>query len=299
MKIAAFECEMLDNVPCNTTLASPAWLKEGAKAMSKELSGAFSFVTLTVGELKSVLPAVINDLKFAKKGLASIANTLDSVMTVLGLKAPPLFYKIASLYRAVWVSYFMFFSIATLAVLFYGFWASGYFHGPEPTPEEEQFYQAPQTFREKLCSCWTACGGCFSGCADSHLFFWSMILLAEVLVLVLFLISVMICVISGVQAFLTAGCAQVYILGDDTICTAAMEVLRNFLKSFGAGNSVRDLCMKEKLVTCKMITDEALKSLVMSILGAVVASLLSLQMVVESAILHERARYRRMAEKSK
>lgn len=147
--------------------------------MSKELSGAFSFVTLTVGELKSVLPAVINDLKFAKKGLASIANTLDSVMTVLGLKAPPLFYKIASLYRAVWVSYFMFFSIATLAVLFYGFWASGYFHGPEPTPEEEQFYQAPQTFREKLCSCWTACGGCFSGCADSHLFFWSMILLAE------------------------------------------------------------------------------------------------------------------------
>lgn len=33
MKIAAFECEMLDNVPCNTTLASPAWLKEGAKVV--------------------------------------------------------------------------------------------------------------------------------------------------------------------------------------------------------------------------------------------------------------------------
>mmetsp|Transcript_29899 Transcript_29899/g.86949 ORF Transcript_29899/g.86949 Transcript_29899/m.86949 type:complete len:895 (+) Transcript_29899:74-2758(+) len=299
-KLAAFECEFVNDGQCNATLASPRWLKDRARELSRDITGAFNFITTTVGDLKGSLPTVIKDLKFAKKGVSSVSNTLNSVMTVLGLKAPPLFYKISGLYKAAWVAYFIFFVSMTLGTLFYGFWAAGYFGGPDPSSEGELPYDGPRAVSERLRTCWRSCGACVRGCQDSHLCFWSILLLCEVFVLILFVLSIVICVVGGVQAFLRAGCSQVYILGDDTVCTTAMEVLNTFLKTFGISRTpVEDICHQEKLMTCRLIADQASKALITSVVGAVLATLLSCQMIVESAVMHERARYRGMIEKLK
>merc|ERR1719450_406611 len=99
----------------------------------------------------------------------------------------------------------------TLSVLYYGFWASGWFGGPKASTVSED-YVPPQTCMERLAVCCTACGNCMTRCHDNNCCFWSVILLMEVLCLVLFIVAIILCILSGVKAFMSAGCAQIYIL---------------------------------------------------------------------------------------
>jgi len=89
------------------------------------LSGAFSFLTGPLRELKAALPAVVESLKHAREEVSAVATGMASVMAVLKDGAPPLFYQVSHAYRALWVAYFVLFSLITLGVLFYGFWAAG------------------------------------------------------------------------------------------------------------------------------------------------------------------------------
>jgi len=291
-RFAALECE-LNIGTCNATLASPDWVKHGIQDLNLELTGAFAFITDTLHDLKVVLPPALKNMKYARKEVTSLSHGLSSVMTVLGLKAPPLFAQLSEIVKTVWVAYYVLFFTLTVAMLLYGFWASGWFGGPQ-VHDDDGGYQAPTGVVGRLRAVRGACCACFSKCGDTALCFWSAIILMEILVLVLFLITIAVCILGGVKAFLAAGCSQVYILGDNTICTTAMVMLRTFLKTFDVGGvDVSDLCTTEKLMTCQVIKEEAMAGLLLAIFGAVVATLLSMQMVVEMAILHERAYYSR------
>lgn len=284
-QLAEIQCK-LSQSECHMTTAQ--------KDMSVDLTGAFSFITTTLHELKTVLPTVLKNLQFARQGVSKVSRTMDSVMQVLGTKGPPMLFQISKLYKGLWVSYFVFFGMLTVITLLYGFWASGYYGGPKASADEQ--YEPPRTFWGRITTCCVSCTACLRGCNDMNLFFWSVILLAEVVALALFLISVVICIIAGVQAFVSAGCSQIYILGDNTICTGSLNVIRIFLKTFWKNQEVDidETCGKEMLMTCKLISDQMILGVKLSAFGGILAAVLSFQMIVDSAMLHERARWRRM-----
>jgi len=121
------------------------------------------------------------------------------------------------------------------------------------------------------------------------------VILLEVIVFVLFIVSIVLCLLAGVKAFLSAGCTTVYVLGDDTICQGVLSVIQIWLTSFLA--DVGDLttaCQSQSLLTCELIESKTKQAVVFTIIGSLVAAVLSFQMIIESAIMHERARWRQI-----
>merc|ERR1712070_78882 len=159
--------------------------------------------------------------------------------------------------------------------------------------------------KEKLLACCFACTGrvrrakeCCTGtihwCCSFKLCFWSCLLFAQAIVLVLFLVSVLLCLLSGIKMFIAAGCAQVYIIGDDGVCTGVLQTMQQWLEKFEVipDLAVDRVCGKAKLLTCKMIADEAAAALVLTVVGSLMAAVFSFYMIIESACLHEQARWR-------
>lgn len=284
--------ERLHFVECKLNLTNCTGAEE-AKDMPLVLSGAFTFLTTTLQELKTALPVVIDNLKFAKSEVSKVHSSMLSIMKVLKGKAPPMFYQISSLYKAMWVGYFIFFGHLTLGMLFYGFWASGWFGGPSVAAGDEAV-EPPKTMCDKVRVCCRSCNACLRGCHDRHLCFWSVLILMEVIVLVVFVLAVVICVLGGIQAFMSAGCSQVYILADRTICTVALKTMRTFLKTFWPGANINDTCVKETLLTCKLIAEQVVSAVKLSMVGGLTASVLSFQLLVDSAVKHEQATFRRL-----
>jgi hypothetical protein len=272
---------------------------KGGKALDlpMQMSGAVVFLTSTASDLKSALPTVIDNLKFAKKEVSSVSSTINSVMQMLGLKAPPIFKQVSQLYKTAWIAYFTFFFLFTATMLFYAFWASGWFGGPQANVASSD-YEPPRTFGQRLRTCCNSCLACINGCCSGHLCFWSCLLLAQLVVLLLFLTSLVICLLTGIQAFLGAGCSQIYLIGDDDVCSAALNLVRMFLKTFAIADVpyLDDVCSKEKLLTCKLIRDEIQASAIRVIAGALLASVFSFQMLLDSATKHERARCNRLLD---
>mmetsp|Transcript_21481 Transcript_21481/g.49984 ORF Transcript_21481/g.49984 Transcript_21481/m.49984 type:complete len:1062 (+) Transcript_21481:66-3251(+) len=263
------------------------------------ISAVWTDVTLVLTTLQSILPTVVSNLKQARTDVSSFAATLDSIFKTFQSKGPPIFYKIAKLYKMLWVVYFALFAVLTAAVLFYGLWASGWCGGPQSAAtvaEDEEDYERPRTFGDRCRACCNCCDACLRGCHDSHLCFWSVVILMEIIVLVLFVVAIVLCLLAGIKAFISSGCAQVYLLGDDSICTGVLGSLRRWLLSFLTRDTflITDACQAKTLLTCELIGKKMKTSAIKTTIGSLAASILSFQMIVESAILHERARWRRI-----
>merc|ERR550537_1172021 len=117
----------------------------------------------------------------------------------------------------------------------------------------------------------------------------------EVVVLVCFLIAIVISLVGGLEAFLQAGCSEVYIIDDETVCTTALHTMKKFLPSFWSGEfvkeaksmSIEDTCSKETLLTCSVIATEVKSGVISAIIGGVLAAVFSFQLILETATLHE------------
>ncbi|CAE7417632.1 unnamed protein product [Symbiodinium natans] len=259
------------------------------------LSGGTTFLTDTMKDLQSALPQVIKALSTAKKEVSTISGVINSISQMLGLKAPPLMEKIAKLYKIVWITYFVFFFLFSFTMLFYGFWANGWFGGPKADiPESE--YEPPRTFFERIRTCCGSCLACCRSCTSGHLCFWSLLLLAQVVVLIMFIISLVICLLTGIQAFFGAGCSKIYLIGDEAVCTAVLSIFKVFLKTFGFSEPIEQTCGSKSLLTCKIIRDSVFHTAIFVIIGALLASVFSFQMLLDSATKHERARCARAWE---
>lgn len=264
-------------------------------------STSFSFLTVTLKEIKSFLPAAIDSLKDVRREVAAVASTMQLVMDVLEEKAPRIFHRVAGHYRGMWVAYFLSFGLLTSAVLFYGFWAAGWFCGLQASPAADEGYEAPTSLAGRWRACWWACSACLRPCYDGHLSFWSLLLLMELLVLIVFVCAVLLCITGAVQAFAAVGCTQVYTLSDNTICTMALQAVQASLKTFWTSASsaeapnlsVESVCQGETLLTCKLLAEQLHSRMMRAMLGGLAASALSFQLLVESALQHERAAWRR------
>merc|ERR1719215_229039 len=132
-----------------------------------------------------------------------------------------------------------------LLMLYYAFWAGGYFGGPQPLPKDEDEAERPQTWLEKCGTCWSCCCACCMRCHDTQLCFWSCVILMQVIVLLMFIISIVLCILAGVKAFITAGCAQIYLLSDQATCTSTMRSVQSFISTFfvlDPNENLADIC---------------------------------------------------------
>jgi hypothetical protein len=257
-------------------------------------SDALAQVSALLTTLQSVLPDVVKNLKDGRKQVSAASKQMHSVFGTFKEKGPPIFNVVADNYAAIWKAYFALFAFLTVSVLFYGFWASGWFGGSAPT--EDDGYERPQTFCDKIGACCSACSSCMRSCHDNHMCFWSIIIIMEVVVLLIFVVAIVLCIVAGVKAFVSAGCSAVYILGDGTICSGSLEMIQQFLGTFSAHP---DRCEEHQLVTCGIIGEKLQHATMLTIVGSMFSAVLTFQMIIETAIMHERARWRRIFEEEK
>jgi len=266
-------------------------------------SGAVQQLSNTLTTVQSALPPSISNLKLAKKQVSSVAATLNSIFSVFEERGLPLFKQATTAYKTLWVVYFILLVLFTLGILYYGFWASGYCGGPKKTEDvAEEDHPAPIGFKEKCCVCWRSCCHCLSETSGTDCCFWSCLLLMELLVLLIFLISVVLCLLAGVKVFINSGCGAIFILADEPICTNSMFLLQLWLNTFDAGSPsvpIFEVCEKNHLMLCKIIHGRLHSSVTLTTLFSLLAAILSFQLLVDSAILHERARWHKMIEDEK
>eukprot|EP00448_Togula_jolla_P024583 CAMPEP_0170592890 /NCGR_PEP_ID=MMETSP0224-20130122/13159_1 /TAXON_ID=285029 /ORGANISM="Togula jolla, Strain CCCM 725" /LENGTH=971 /DNA_ID=CAMNT_0010916813 /DNA_START=31 /DNA_END=2946 /DNA_ORIENTATION=- len=262
-----------------------------------QVSDVWVKVSTMLREVQEMLPTAVDLLKFARKEVSSVSATLDSLFSTLADNGKDTFDQAAYLYKMIWVFYYYIVMPLTLAILYYGFWASGYFGGPKAIEEETEEYEPPQTFMEKCRCCCNACCNCCRKCHDLQICFWSFIVLFQIIVLLLFVISIVFMVLSGVKVFVGSSCAQIYILGDTKVCTEMLQMLSNFLSTFKVGNGEVPLsmaCEHHNLKTCTVIESKLLTSVLLTVVGSFVACVFSFQLIFDTAMLHERARWRRI-----
>lgn len=252
------------------------------------LSGVWTSVADVITALKGILPTVVDDIKFAQKEVSQVSNTLKSVFEVFKDKGSPLFNTISSLYKTIWIVYYVLFVMLTMLILFYAFWAQGYFGGPigDDAPKAQT-----GTFRERCGRCCDSCLVCMRGIQDGHICFWSCILLSEVVILIMFVVAILLTILAGLKAFVAGGCAQIYVLGDDSVCTSVMTGLRGWMVTFWSDmpSNIADACNVRQLTTCQAVADEMKSSIMHTVVGSFAAAMFSIQLLFLSAQLHERA----------
>merc|ERR1719174_834352 len=263
-----------------------------------EVFGAFSKISSLLSAFQSILPTCIENLKVARKGVSAASSTLDSTFATLHGKGPKIFSQVAQAYSIVWILYFCLLAPITLSILFYGFWASGWFGGPQPAAAEgegtEESYEPPAGFMDKIKTCCGSCCHCItswcypSGENSGEMCVWSMLLLAQVGVLLLFLVAILLCILAGVKA--------------PGVCTNTIKLLQSWLATFKVGDSIDidNACEENTLLMCRELGAKMQTSARLTSVGGLVGAVFSFQMLVDSAVLHERARMRkRILELSK
>jgi hypothetical protein len=259
----------------------------------------------TLDQLQSVLPKVIDDVKFAKREVSAVSKQLHSIFDTFEAKGPPIFSKVADLYSTLWTAYYGLFATLTVGILFYGFWATGWFGGSTPAEVgeagQDDTYQPPTGFLDRCRMCCSACTTCMSSCQDSAMCFWSCIILSEVVVLLLFIIAIVLTLVSGIKAFVGSGCSAIYFLADPSICAGILGMVQGWLETFwqSAGSQLSDACYSESLLTCYLIEEKMLRSVLYTTAGSMLAAVLSFQMIVNTAQLHEQARWVRYIRENK
>jgi len=252
-------------------------------------------LVITLRALTNLVPTATNTLKLARTQVSKAAENMDSVFTMFEARGPEIFNNIASYWRLIWSLYFFFLLPMSIMMCYYGFWASGYCGGPQPFDESET--PPPTTMGERLRVCCSGCCTCMQRFHDKDLCFWSAVLLMQVVVLLIFIISILLCILAAVKAFITSGCAQVYLLGDIKVCAATLESVKGWLETFhveAIGEAIEPVCTQQALLTCQLISSKMKTSAILTTVFSFLGTLFSLQMLIESAILHEMAKFRRI-----
>jgi len=249
----------------------------------------------------NLLPKATKCLKDARSEVTKLASNLDSIFGNFADTGQDIFDKIASIWTMVWMIYFVFILPFCLWTLYYGFWANGWFGGPQPITKDAS--APPEGFLAKCKVLCTSCCAWCSGFHDTDLCFWSVIIFMQAIILLTFIIAIVLAIVAGVKAFLLAGCSMIYVLQDDEVCLGALGTMRNFLETFqiGSTNSTGPLpqeeidrqCGDHVLTTCNAITALMMKSTIFTVSFGFVGSIFALQMLFDSATLHEQAAFRR------
>merc|ERR1719409_2714720 len=56
--------------------------------------------------LQSILPVVVDNMKFAKKEVSAVSKQLHSIFDTFKMKGPPIFANVSALYSTMWKAYY-------------------------------------------------------------------------------------------------------------------------------------------------------------------------------------------------
>jgi len=272
--------------------ASASLIQHSSKIkQTQDLSGTFTTIQKLLGSFKSILPTVVDDLKFAKQEVSAVSSTLKSIFGMLKTKGSPIFDQVSSLYKMIWTAYYATFLCLTLMLLFYAFWSAGWIYAP--SGEDANIVKIEPGCVPRLKRCCNTCLSCLRNCQDMHLCLWSCIIISELVILVMFLVAIVFCLLAGIKALIAAGCAQIYVLGDDSTCASILVGLRDWMETFWTDmpSTLDEACNAETLTSCKVIAGQMMKSAMYTIVGSFMAAIFSLQLIFDTAHRHEQAYY--------
>jgi len=261
------------------------------------LSHVWAEVQTIMSEVMNLMPSAVNTISTAKNDVQMVYATLESMFTNLARKGPGIFGDAGAMYKVIWILYWFALTPFTIGILFYSFWANGWCGGPQASDTTE--YAAPQTCGEYMACCGRACCACMTGCCDSSLCFWSFIIIMQIVALLLFMMSILFTIIGGIDIFLATGCEQIYVIADDSVCQTSMSFMQRFLTTFTVGpesglNPMTAACSNHNLLLCEKIATDLQNSATYTIVGSFLACIFTFQLIFDTAVLHERARWRRM-----
>jgi len=268
---------------------------------SIELSTAWTDVYNLMTSLYNLIPQGVKMLKGAREDVSKLSANLKSIFKSLFMKGPKIFDEVARIWKVIWVVYFLFLMPFCGFTLYYGFWASGWFGGPRPIDDVEVAPEPPTDFSGRLKVLGNSCVHWCRGFHDTNTCFWSILILMQVMVLLTFLISILLVIVAGVEAVMKAGCVSIYVIEDPGSCTQALQSVQSFLQTFAIGDgaltddNIGQACNEYSLLTCSLISEKMTKSAIYVSIFSFLASIVSLQLVFDSAILHEQAVTRRKA----
>jgi hypothetical protein len=251
---------------------------------------------MVLNALTHALPQASKALIFAKKEVSMLGKTLDNIFKVFEKKGPEILDLVDLYYARIWRMYYILMLTLPASLLFYSFWAGGFFGGPG-TKVDQPRVRRPNALA-KICGCIEDCCRCccaaheWQGYGGAECCFWSVILFLQFVVLLLFIMAIIITIIAAVEFFLAAGCAQIYLLGDMTICGNVLKNLRTFLDTIFPGIGNHDFpthCIDKSLLTCVLIGKKMSSAAQYTVIGSFAAATFTFQMIVESGELHNRA----------
>eukprot|EP00930_Biecheleria_cincta_P034768 TRINITY_DN23984_c0_g1_i1.p1 TRINITY_DN23984_c0_g1~~TRINITY_DN23984_c0_g1_i1.p1 ORF type:complete len:1081 (+),score=234.99 TRINITY_DN23984_c0_g1_i1:65-3307(+) len=267
--------------------------------MPDAASNAWSSMVNQLRSFSNLLPKATQALKDARVEVSKLSSNLESVFANFASAGTATFDMIAKLWTTIWILYFVFILPFCVFDLYYGFWSHGWFGGPQPI-ERHDVETHPQTFLGK---CSLLCSSCCYWCRSFHdtdTCLWSIIIFMQVIVLLTFIIAIALAIVAGVKTLLLTGCSMIYVLQDDEVCQGALGTMRNFLETFSIAGSanlndeaISRQCDNHALVTCNRISGMMMRSSIFTVIFSFVGSILALQMLFDSATLHEQAVFRR------
>jgi hypothetical protein len=243
-----------------------------------------------------IIPPADHALRFAKREWGALAEDVDVIFYTLGHGAPPLFSEASRLWKRLWVTYFICLLPISLFSIYYAMWAGGYFGGPS-VQEEEGDIPKPKTWRAKLRVLWRSSTFCMKDYHDTTACFWSTLILTESIVFLIYLAAVVLCLFAFMRTAVWWTCSHLYVLYDPATCDSIIGNLSKFLSSFvlsstGASH-LENSCSDHGLITCAIITEDMHRHHVLTVGCGFLGTLCYLHLIIESAILHEEARFRR------
>jgi len=262
----------------------------------------FEEISTLLADLMNLLPSAVSTIKDARSEVCTVAQTMTSIFDVFAVKGPEIFDEVSSIYSTLWIVYFCLLIPLTLGTLAYGFWASGYMGGPAAADWEEETAEEaarPKTFADKMGTCWNACCICCGRCHDNALCFWSCIIVLQVIVLVLFIVAIVLCMLAGVKEFLNMACEEIYMLNEADMCYNVLTSVKGFITTFTVDPMIPldATCDAKKLLLCNLIGEKMKNSVILTVVFSFLSALFQYQLIVESAVLHERAVMRRVYDK--
>lgn len=254
-------------------------------------------------QFTNLLPTAMLALRAANQAVITTHADLDTVFSVFSQKGSGIFDSVAKIYRLIWTAYWVLMTSLNIGILYYAFWASGYFGGPKPIVDDEKEGQEEdrhvQRFLDKVLAFFHhykhSCAMCMGRFTRSDTCLWSVLVLGQLFVLVIFSISLVLCILAGVQIFVKLGCHQVYILSDPVICLDNLMGLRNFTSSFYVAKpteNIASVCSGQKLLTCELIAQKFTGGTILTVIFSLLAFLFSTQILFDGATMHEQAKCR-------
>jgi hypothetical protein len=209
---------------------------------------------------------------------------------------PPVFHDIASVVKMVAYLLFMLFLPLYLGFVYYAYWAGGYMGGPSPRDDGEQ----PVEGRcECLKRCWRCCCNCCIGYHDTQTCMFSVVIVMQIICLVLYVLGIVFVLLAVVYFIVPALCAPLPVINGGDGCTNVMKSLKNMLSTFQVSHPDEDvysICSVHSLHTCSLIEPMLSNAAIYCVAGSWMAVVLTFELIIQFAQMHEGARYRRMAK---